>query len=109
MMNPVDICALDDILPHSGVAALVGDEQVAVFRVDTANTVLAISNHDPFSGANVLARGLVGSLQGKTVVAAPIYKQHFDLETGQCLEDATVTLKRWPVEVVDGRVVISHA
>ncbi len=54
---------------------------------------------DPFSHANVLSRGLLGSLGDKRVVASPLYKQHFDLETGQCIEDDSVKLTVYPVRV----------
>src|SRR5579859_7332731 len=67
------ICRLDDIVPGTGVCALVGDEQVAVFRVD--DCVYALGNFDPFSRANVLSRGIVGDLKGELVVASPVYKQ----------------------------------
>ena len=73
-------------------------------RVGVGDRMYAIDNHDPFSQANVLSRGLVGNLGEKLVVASPIYKQHFDLETGQCIEDADVSLRTWPVRVADGRV-----
>ena len=66
-------------MPDSGVAALVDGREVAVFRVRDA--VYAIGNHDPASGANVLARGIVGDIGGEIVVASPIYKQHFSLVT----------------------------
>lgn len=102
-----DICALEDILPLSGVGALVNGEQVAIFRTDAAETVYAVSNFDPFSGANVLSRGLVGSVDGKLVVASPLYKQHFDLATGECIEDASVTLATWQASVENGRVLLS--
>jgi len=84
------ICRLDDIVPNTGVAALVGGEQVAVFRID--QKIYAIGNRDPFSGANVLSRGIVGDLKGELVVASPVYKQHFSLLTGRCLEDETVSV-----------------
>ena len=80
------VCNLDDIVPDTGVAALVAGRQVAIFRLRKGDGLHAIDNHDPFSGANVLARGLVGDLQGEPVVASPIYKQHFSLVTGRCLE-----------------------
>ena len=93
MMNaPVSwlpVCPVDDIVPDTGVAALLGGRQIAVFRMRTDDRIYAIDNRDPFSGANVLARGLVGDLQGERVVASPIYKQHFSLATGRCLEDAS--------------------
>jgi nitrite reductase (NADH) small subunit len=82
------ICRLDDIVPNTGICALVAGEQVAIFRVD--ETVFAIGNRDPFSGANVLSRGIVGDLNGELVVASPVYKQHFSLLDGHCIEDASV-------------------
>ena len=84
------VCRLDDIVPDTGICALVGGEQVAVFRID--QKIYAIGNRDPFSGANVLSRGIVGDLNGELVVASPVYKQHFSLLTGRCIEDASVSV-----------------
>jgi nitrite reductase (NADH) small subunit len=84
------VCSLDDIVPDTGVCVLVGGEQVAVFRIGEG--VFAIGNRDPFSGANVLSRGIVGDLNGELVVASPVYKQHFSLLTGRCIEDETVSV-----------------
>ncbi|HRH71850.1 MAG TPA: nitrite reductase small subunit NirD, partial [Zoogloea sp.] len=75
------VCAVDDILPNTGVCALVEDRHVAVFRVGEAD-FYAIDNVDPKSGASVLSRGLVGNLGEHVVVASPLYKNHFDLATG---------------------------
>ena len=86
------VCRLDDIVPDTGVCALVAGEQVAIFRVD--DEVFAIGNRDPFSGANVLSRGIVGDLNGELVVASPVYKQHFSLRTGRCIEDAVGAASR---------------
>ena len=104
-----DICALDEIWPNTGVCALVAGAQVAVFRVTSPDgeKLFALDNHDPFSDANVLSRGLVGNLGERLVVASPIYKQHFDLDTGACVEDTSVSLRCWRVRVVDGRVQIA--
>ena len=85
------VCRLDDIVPNTGVCALVGGRQIAVFRLDD-DSVHAIDNFDPFSRANVLSRGIVGDLKGEIVVASPVYKQHFSLVTGQCLEDPEVRI-----------------
>ena len=84
------ICSFNQILNNSGVAALVGGEQVAVFRIE--GKIYAIGNFDPFSGANVLSRGIVGDLKGELVVASPVYKQHFSLLTGRCIEDPSVSV-----------------
>lgn len=92
-MSWTTICRLEDILPNTGVAALIDETQVAIFRVD--NTVYALANKDPFSNANVLSRGIICSVKGTLAVASPIYKQHFSLEAGQCLEDDSVSVKSY--------------
>ncbi|MGD8177165.1 nitrite reductase small subunit NirD [Marinimicrobium sp. ARAG 43.8] len=102
-----EVCSVNDVVPGTGVAARIHDQQVALFHTDDG--FFAIGNHDPFSQANVLARGIVGDLQGTLVVASPVYKQHFCLRTGACLEDTTVTLPTWPVRVRDDRVLIAHS
>ena len=101
-----DICPIEDIVPNAGRCALVKGEQIAIFRVKQSgnDAFFAIENHDPFSRANVLARGIVGSVAEKTVVASPIYKQHFCLETGVCLEDEDASVKTYPIKVEDGRI-----
>jgi nitrite reductase (NADH) small subunit len=93
------VCPLSDLTPGRGVAALLGSgEQVAVFLADT---VSALSNVDPFSGAAVLSRGIVGDLGGVAVVASPMHKQHFELRTGRCVEDPSVSVRVYPVRVAD--------
>ena len=98
------VCRLDEIVPNTGVCAFVDGKQVAVFRLDD-DRVFALGNRDPFSGANVLSRGIVGDLKGELVVASPIYKQHFSLLTGRCLEDESVSVPIYRV-LVDGADVI---
>lgn len=96
------VCELDDILPDAGVAALLDGKQIAIFR--SGDTVHALSNFDPHSNANVLSRGLVGDVQTEPVVASPVYKHHFSLITGRCIEDADMSVPVYPVRVSDGRV-----
>ena len=105
----IDVCNIDEVLEDYGVCAEVDNEQIAIFRLAGCEKLFAISNHDPFSDANVLSRGIVGDLKGQLVVASPIFKQHFNLETGQCLEDDSVQLKTFPVRVVSGRVQVGSA
>ena len=100
------ICALHDILPDTGVCALVDGEQVAVFRIGERD-LYAIANFDPNANAAVLSRGLVGNLGERLVVASPIYKQHFDLRTGECLEVPENSVRAWPVRLRDdGQVIV---
>ncbi|MBF8269882.1 MAG: nitrite reductase small subunit [Gammaproteobacteria bacterium] len=102
----VKVGAVEDIVDGVGVCALIGGQQVAVFRLPGGGQYYAIDNHDPFSEANVLSRGLVGNIKGQPVVASPIYKQHFNLQTGQCLEDESVRLETFAVRVKEGIVQI---
>jgi len=106
-----DVCALADLLPDTGVAALVDGQQIALVRVgdgegDRAD-VYAVDNFDPFSHAFVIARGIVGDRQGVPKIASPIFKQSFDLRTGQCLDDPAVRLASYPVRVVAGRILVA--
>lgn len=103
----VDICSIEAIAPNTGVCALVEGQQVAIFKVGNQDEVFAISNYDPFSKAFVLSRGIVGDRQGILKVASPIYKQNFNLLTGQCLDDETVSIPTYPVRVFEGRVQVS--
>lgn len=96
------ICTLDDIIPYSGVAALIDGKQIAVFRV--GDDIYALDNHDPESGANVLARGIVGDIKGELVVASPIYKHHYSLTTGRCLESPESSVQAYAAKIEDNRV-----
>jgi nitrite reductase (NADH) large subunit len=96
------VCELDEILPGAGVAALIDGKQIAVFR--NGDDVYALDNYDPNSDANVLARGLVGDIQGELVVASPLYKHHFSLISGRCIEDPEKSVPAYPARVSEGRV-----
>jgi nitrite reductase (NADH) small subunit len=105
-MTWTPVCDLTDLTPDRGAAALIeNDRQVAIFRT-SAGEVHALSNIDPFSGAAVLSRGLVGDLGGVPVVASPMHKQRFDLRTGTCVDDPTVTVTVFPVRVADGTILV---
>lgn len=99
-----DVCALDELVVDRGVCALVAGRQVAIFRVAPDGELYALSNHDPFSRANVLSRGIVGSRGERLKVSSPVYKQSFDLATGACLDDPLVRVATYPVRVVGDRV-----
>ena len=106
-INWESICSIEDIMPNTGVCALHNNKQIAIFRVKDQTKqekLFALENFDPFSEANILSRGIVGNIKEKIVVASPVYKQHFELETGACLEDESVSLATFPVMVKDGLV-----
>ena len=102
----VPVCSVDDILPDTGVCALLEGRHVAVVPVG-AERIHPLDNRDPKSGASVLARGLVGNLGERVVVASPLYKNHFDLATGECLEAPEQSVRAHAVKVDAGRVLVA--
>ena len=102
------LCGVDDLVANSGVCVLAGNRQIALFYLpDQQPSVYAVSNWDPIGKANVMSRGVVGSVGESLVVASPLYKQHFDLVTGQCLEDESQSLDAFAVELSDGKVYLT--
>lgn len=98
------VCPVERLLPERGVAALLGgDVQVALFRTHDGS-VHALGNVDPFSGAAVLSRGIVGDRSGVPTVASPVYKQAFGLRDGRCLDDEEVSVPCFATRVRDGLV-----
>lgn len=100
------VCATQDIVPDTGVCALIHGRHVAVFRIGD-DRFYAIDNVDPRCGASVLARGLVGSLGERVVVASPIYKHHFDLSTGECLEAPEHSVRAHAVRNENGQLMVA--
>ena len=104
MSDWIAVCNEVDLIPGAGVCALLEEEQVAIFKMRKDSSVYAISNYDPIGKANVLSRGITGSIGDDVVVASPLYKQHFNLATGACLEDTEHSVKIFPVRVAAGKI-----
>jgi nitrite reductase (NADH) small subunit len=101
------VCHASALELDRGVRALVDGEAVAVFATSFSG-LHAIGDVDPFSGASVLSRGLVGAtvVDGHTVPfgASPLRKQRFDLRDGRSLEDPSTGSGCWAARVRDGWV-----
>lgn len=106
MSEWIDVCHIDDLQPDSGVCALVNGKQVAIFYMPKDQAVFAIDNYDPFGQANVLSRGMIGDIGGVPMVASPLYKQHFNLQTGVCFEDDSVKVEVYDIRIDNGRVAV---
>jgi nitrite reductase (NADH) small subunit len=102
--NWVGVCFEDDLFEDTGVCAKINDKQIAIFKSRRLKQVFAISNYDPIGEANVLSRGILGSLGEAVVVASPLYKEHFNLATGVCLEKPEYKVDVFPVRIKDGQV-----
>jgi len=98
------ICKQDDLSPNAGTCAQFNDQQVAIFFCKRNASIYAVSNFDPIGQANVMSRGIMGSVEDKTYVASPLYKQRFDLLTGECFESPEHSLKTYAVRVANDDV-----
>ena len=99
MSQWITICKLQDILPETGICALVGKEHVAVFRPYNTNELYAISNIDPFANASVLSRGIIAEHENELWVASPLKKKRFRLKDGYCLENEDYSVTHYEVKV----------
>ncbi len=109
MSNSVILCQQADLIPNSGISAQVQGEQIALFYLPRENPqVYAIGNWDPIGKANVLSRGMIGDLNTRLVVASPLYKQHFDLVSGECLEDTNFCVPIYAVAIVADQVLLTQ-
>lgn len=104
----ISLCTLADLIPNSGICAELDGQQIALFYLPNESPQLyALGNWDPIGKANVLSRGMVGDLDGRLVVASPMYKQHFDLLNGECLEDTGISVPAFTVSLVANHVMLS--
>lgn len=102
----VDVCSTADLVDYSGISAMLNGQQIAIFYVpDAEPTIYALDNFCPSANANVLARGIIGDVNGELVVASPIYKEHFSLTTGLCIEKP-LSVRVWPVSIQSDRVLV---
>jgi nitrite reductase (NADH) small subunit len=95
------VCAIDELEPAWGEAALIGGKQVALFRTKP-NEVLAVSQQDPATLSNVMARGITGSRGSRPTIASPLHKEVYDLETGECFTNPELRLATYSTRLVDG-------
>ncbi len=101
------VCRMLELEVERGVTALVHGQAVAIFRTQD-DTIYALGNHDPFSKASMIARGIVGVRGGVPFVASPAHRHAFDLRSGKCLDDAHVSVPAYFVKIVDGVVLVGQ-
>ncbi|SET22962.1 nitrite reductase small subunit NirD [Thalassotalea agarivorans] len=101
-----DICDISALVENTGVAALLpNQQQIALFKITGLEPdIFAIGNFDPIGKANVLYRGIVGSAGEEPIVASPLYKQHFSLRSGECIQQPDQFVPVYPVRTHSDRV-----
>ncbi|QBI54294.1 nitrite reductase small subunit NirD [Streptomonospora litoralis] len=103
----VAACDSDRLTRERGVAVLLPDgSQAAVFRTHD-DVLYAVGNIDPFSGAAVISRGIVGDRAGEPTVASPMLKQVFSLRSGRCLDEPDTGLATYAVRLREGVIDVS--
>ena len=109
----IRICQDEDLLTNTGLCALHNGEQVAIYKINPreaySQDLYAISNYDPIGKANVLSRGILGNIGDQVVVASPLYKQHFDLISGECLENPEHRVKTYEVRRFNDEIQLKQA
>lgn len=102
----VRVCAVGDLEPCWGEAALVAGAQIALFRLP-GGRIHAVGNQDPRTSASVMARGIVGSRGSTATLASPLYKEVYSLATGECLSGGQRSLRVYETQVVDGCIEVA--
>ncbi|WP_435234880.1 nitrite reductase small subunit NirD [Psychromonas sp. PT13] len=103
------VCQYQDLTPNTGICALFEKEHVAIFYCKRSEQLYAVSNVDPIAKVSVLSRGIMASLQDQMYVASPLYKQHFNLKTGECLESPEHTLKVYQIRNENDQIQLKQA
>ncbi|MDP6969815.1 MAG: nitrite reductase small subunit NirD [Gammaproteobacteria bacterium] len=103
----IPVCHENQLLPDAGVAALLGERQLALFYVSAKQQFFVLDNLDPVTGAQVMARGLIGNQGEQWYVASPLLKQRYCLHSGQSLDDDQVALPSWPARCINGMVEVA--
>jgi 3-phenylpropionate/trans-cinnamate dioxygenase ferredoxin component len=100
MSRQITVGAAADLAPGQRRLAFVEGRSIALFNI--AGTVHAIDNACPHNGA-----GLAGGQLEGCVLRCPAHGLPFDLRTG-CMPGAGgLSLTTFPVETIDGQLVVS--
>ena len=105
MKKWTQVCHLKDLIPDSGLAALVNGQQIALFYID--DVVYAVDNYDPIGKAYVMSRGFCGDLNGELFCASPLQKEHYSLHTGQCLDKEGISIPVYETKIENDMVYVN--
>jgi len=97
----ISVCRTQEVLPDSGVCALVEDKQIAIFRTAIDDSFYSLDNFDPIAQVNILSRGLIGEKEERQVVFSPLFKDAFCLSSGECISNQDYSVATYPIRVVD--------
>ncbi|WP_371877011.1 nitrite reductase small subunit NirD [Microbulbifer sp. 2205BS26-8] len=115
------ICQRSDLIRDSGVCALwenmstykerkactLSKKSIALFFLPgQAQQLYAIDNWDPIAQAGIIARGILAEVEGELTIASPLFKHHFRLADGLCVENSSIQLATYPLTFFGNTVFI---
>ena len=112
-----DVGSLAELERESVLVVRVEGRELGVVR-DAEGRLFAVRNRCPHHGGPLCLgqvrereAGTPGRYEpgGQRVLRCPWHGWEFDLETGRCLDDPRLRARVYPVEVVDGRVLVDAA
>ena len=99
-LRRIRVCAVEEIPPEEGRVVRIADRPIAMFRSGTA--VYALDNTCTHRGGP-LADGLVSD----ATVACPLHDRRFELASGRAVGHDCGAVAAYPVEIVDGDVMLT--
>ena len=102
------VCRTSDLEPYWGEAVIVAGRRLALFYLG-GEEVYATELADPRHGSEVMARGIVGSRGDRLTIASPLHKEVYDLETGECFSDPSLSLATFRARIVGDEIQVRIA
>lgn len=90
---------IDQFPENVGMTVPYRGQQIAVYNFARRGAWYATQATCPHRKDTVLARGLLGDLDGEPKVACPLHKKTFSLATGDGLSDPAYQVRTFPVEI----------
>ncbi|GAA5494763.1 nitrite reductase (NADH) small subunit [Rubritalea squalenifaciens DSM 18772] len=100
----IKVGSVEDFPLHLGTCVKIGEQQIAIFRLPTLQTWYAVQNLNPQNQRMVLSRGITGDENGTPFVACPLHKHRYNLESGECLSDPSISLQTFVVKEEGGLI-----
>ncbi|KAA5822349.1 nitrite reductase small subunit NirD [Algibacter amylolyticus] len=100
---------INDFPKDGGACVKYKDLQIAVFNFSRLSTWYACQNLSPYKEEMVLSRGMIGDHKGIPMVACPLHKKTFSLETGENLNGELEPIAIYPVKIEEENVYIGFS
>jgi len=100
MTDFINVAAESEVVEGEGLVIALGAREIALFRID--GEIHAVDNECPHRGGPIGE----GTVQDG-IVTCPWHEWGFDIRTGKCTINPAASLRRHPVKLENGRVLVS--